>query len=121
MANFKKLAVWRQAVALGDSIYHATRAFPDTEKYGLTAQLRRAAVSLTSNIAEGCGRGTDRELAQFLRIARGSVNEIESQLYFARRQGFIEAEEWSLLDAEAQRISGMLKSLIVALSQTPKQ
>ncbi len=83
MANkqtFRDLIVWRKAIDLAKTVYGTTRAMPDTEKYGMTAQMRRAAVSVASNIAEGNGRQTLRDYLSFLVIARGSLAELETQL-----------------------------------------
>jgi len=82
------LRVWQEAMVLATDVYAATAAFPDTERFGLVAQLRRAAVSVPSNIAEGCARATDRELLHFLHVARGSLAELDTQLRLAERLGF---------------------------------
>ena len=112
MGNFRQLAVWKRAHDLALAIYRNTGSFPDRERYGLTAQLRRAAVSLVSNIAEGSGRQSDRELAMFLRIARGSVRELECQLLLSRDLGYLPSEAWAALDRDSQDISRMLHGLI---------
>jgi four helix bundle protein len=78
MGSFRKLRVWREAHVLAILTYKVTAAYPKAEVYGLTSQMRRAAVSVMSNIAEGCGRNGDRELARFLNIALGSLTELES-------------------------------------------
>lgn len=77
MKDFRSLQVWEKAHRLALEIYKATQDFPREESYGLTSQLRRAAASIPTNIAEGCGRGSDRELAQFIQIAVGSASEVE--------------------------------------------
>jgi four helix bundle protein len=77
MGDFRQLTVWKSAHALALEVHRSTGCFPPVERYGLAAQMRRAAVSVVSNIAEGCGRQNDRELAYFLRIARGSIHEAE--------------------------------------------
>jgi four helix bundle protein len=112
MGDYRQLSVWKRAHGLALRIYHATRRFPDTERYGLIAQLRRAAISVVSNMAEGSGRQSDRELARFLRIARGSVCELECQLLLARDLGFLKSEEWMALDPECREVSKMLNALI---------
>lgn len=89
MGDFRRLKVWQQAHALTLHIYRETRSFPAVERYGLAQQLRRSALSVASNIAEGCGRRTDPEMARFLRIARGSLWELECQLLVARDLGFL--------------------------------
>ena len=79
MGDYRQLAVWKRAYALTAEIYRSTRPFPDSERYGLTSQMRRAAISILSNIAEGSGRQSDREQVRFLRIARGLTCELECQ------------------------------------------
>jgi four helix bundle protein len=112
MGNYRQLSVWKLAHNFALRIYHATGSFPDHERYGLTAQLRRAAVSVVSNIAEGSGRQADRDHARFLKIARGSVCEVECQLLLSRDLGYLEAELWKLLDDDCQDTSRMLNGLI---------
>jgi four helix bundle protein len=89
MGDFQRLSVWQQAHVLALEVHRSTGAFPAIERYGLAAQMRRAAVSVVSNIAEGCGRQSDRELAYFLRMARGSVRELQCQLLLSRDLGYI--------------------------------
>ena len=86
--SFKKLLVWQRATELALSVYRLTAQFPDAERFGLTNQMRRAAVSVSSNIAEGAGRATRGEFLQFLGIARGSNFELESQFVIARGLNF---------------------------------
>src|SRR5690606_9389570 len=87
--RYQQLVVWRKAMQLVTEVYRVTGGFPDTEKFGLVSQMRRAAVSLPSNIAEGTGRGTDKEFSRFLQIARGSLFELETQIEIATRLGLI--------------------------------
>jgi four helix bundle protein len=117
MGDFKQLEVWQLAHALGLDLYRATARFPQTERYAMSLQIRRAALSVVSNIAEGNGRMGDRECARFLRIARGSAAEIECQLLFARDLGHLPASTWSELDAATQRVSRMLVGLIRSIDQ----
>jgi four helix bundle protein len=112
MGNFRELAVWKRAHDLALGVYHCTNSFPNRERFGLAAQLRRAAVSIVSNIAEGAGRQSDRELARFLRIARGSVRELECQLLLSRDLGYMPPDLWIALDRDSQDISRMLNGLI---------
>jgi len=81
--KYQQLIVWQKAMLLVSEIYRLTQGFPDNEKFGLTSQLRRAAVSVPSNIAEGSGRGSDKDFCRFLYQARGSLTEIETQLLIA--------------------------------------
>jgi four helix bundle protein len=118
MGNYRQLSVWKQAHRFALSVYQKTVGFPDRERYGLTAQLRRAAISVISNIAEGSGRQGDREHVRFLRIARGSVGELECQLLLARDVGYLEASAWELLDKDCQDLSRMLNGLIRSPDRT---
>ncbi|HKV75312.1 MAG TPA: four helix bundle protein [Gemmatimonadales bacterium] len=120
MGNFKRLEAWECAYRLTLSIHRATSTFPASERYGLVSQLRRAAVSVPSNIAEGCGRGGDGELIRFLRIARGSINEVECQLLLARDLGYLDPASWVPLDESAQKISSMIGGLISSLRARQK-
>ncbi|MEP6260324.1 MAG: four helix bundle protein [Gillisia sp.] len=86
--DHKELDVWKKAMDLVEEIYRISKEFPDHEKYGLTNQIRRAAVSIPSNIAEGSGRKSDKELLQFLSVALGSLAEAETQLLIAVRLGY---------------------------------
>jgi four helix bundle protein len=95
LKDFKELKVWHKAYDLALAVYEASRGFPREEIYGLTSQLRRAAVSVGANIAEGCGRRSDGELIRFLQIARGSASEIEHHLLLARDLKFFGRREAS--------------------------
>jgi four helix bundle protein len=96
--SFKELLVWQRAIQMTIQVYNCTAQFPDSERFGLINQLRRAAVSVASNIAEGYGRSTRGEYLQFLGHARGSICEVETQLYIARSLKF--ASDESLKKAE---------------------
>ncbi len=86
MFRFEKLDVWQKAVEFADGVYGITGRFPGEERFGLTSQMRRAAVSISSNVAEGTGRSSDRDFAHFVEIAYGSLMEVVSQLKVAFRQ-----------------------------------
>jgi four helix bundle protein len=88
MFNFEKLDVWQKAVVLADLVYAQTRNFPAEERFGLTNQMRRAAVSISSNIAEGSSRTSQADFARFIEIATGSVFEVTSQAFIAKNQDF---------------------------------
>jgi four helix bundle protein len=105
MGNYRQLLVWKRAHTLALDVYRATQRFPTEERYGLTAQLRRAAVSVVSNIAEGSGRLGDREHIRFLRIARGSVSEVECQLLLSRDLGYLGSSAWTVLDGQSQDLA----------------
>lgn len=89
MHNLKELKIWTKAIALSKNIYEITKVFPKEEQFGLTIQLRRAVVSVASNIAEGAGRNSDKELIQFLSIAYGSLFEVQTQVVIAQELNFI--------------------------------
>jgi four helix bundle protein len=113
--SFKDLAVWQRSVELALAIYKLTSSFPESERFGLVTQLRRASVSVPSNIAEGYGRSSKGEYVQFLGHARGSNSEIETQLVIARALGFgskqaIETAE-GLCDEVGRMLGGILRSV----------
>ena len=118
MFNFEKLDVWQKAIDFADLVYNATRGFPVDERFGLTNQMRRAAVSVSSNIAEGTSRVSQADFARFIEIATGSVFEVVSQSFIGRRQGFLTEEDFRALYSAAEEIgrmlSGLRKSLISA-------
>jgi four helix bundle protein len=115
MFNFEKLDVWQKAIDFADLVYSSTRNFPAEERFGLTNQMRRAAVSLSSNIAEGCSRVSKTAFARFLEIGTGSPFEVVSQAYIGRRQGFFNVEAFrAIYDAaeeQSRMLSGLRKSL----------
>ena len=100
MRDFKKLEVWERAHQLTLVVYKATASFPNNELYGLTSQVRRAAVSIPANIAEGCGRDSEGELTHFLQIAMGSASELEYHLLLAHDLGFIDSEIYQQLSTD---------------------
>ena len=108
----KKLDAWAIAVDLAHLIYKTTDRFPVKEQFGLTSQVRRAAVSIPSNIAEGAARHTKKEFVQFLYIAKGSLSELDTQLELARRLNYLGQIEWETLDAQLERVDKMLSGLI---------
>ena len=112
----REIKVWQKAIELVADIYSCTRSFPREELYGLAGQLRRAAVSIASNIAEGKGRRTDREFLQFLHHARGSVFEVETQLTIASRLGYMPEAEVLRGGDSASEIARMLNGLIKAIT-----
>ncbi|MEQ8243153.1 four helix bundle protein [Fulvivirga sp.] len=115
MNNYKNLKVWQDAVSLAVNIYKTTNQFPKEELYGLTSQIRRSAVSIASNIAEGSGRNSKKEFNQFLGIAHGSSFELDTQLIIASEVGFLNQEEYLKLSQDLIEIqkmnSGLKKSL----------
>jgi four helix bundle protein len=112
MGDYRQLSVWKRAHMLALEVFRLTAAFPPSERYGLAAQLRRAATSIASNIAEGCGRHSNRDEIRFFRIARGSVFELEYQLLLSRDVGLLKDEIWKPLDHDCREIGRMLNGLI---------
>ena len=108
--QYRNLIVWQKAMEFSKQTYRLVNQFPAAEKYALSDQVRRAAVSVSSNIAEGCGRASNRDYAHFLSIARGSLYETMTQLELAQSLGYIESIDD--VDALASEISRMLTSLI---------
>jgi four helix bundle protein len=117
MGNFRSLKVWQQAHQLTISVYLATRSFPKDELYGLTSQMRRAAVSVGANIAEGCGRNGDRELIRFLRIALGSANEVEYHAVLAEDLEYLPRLASVQLQRDIAIVKRMLAKLVTRLDR----
>ena len=117
MFHFEKLEVWQKAIDFADLVYTDTRSFPSDERFGLTNQMRRAAVSVSSNLAEGSSRHSKTDFARFVEIASGSVFETVSQAFVARRQGFLSEDEFQLLYQAAEEQSRMQSGLRKALLQ----
>jgi four helix bundle protein len=115
MKDFRKLKVWEKAHALALAIYASPISFPAEERYGLTNQIRRAAVSIPTNIAEGCSQGTDPDLARFLQIRMGSASEVEYLLLISRDLGFLPGEPNKRTNSELIEIKKMLAVLIRTL------
>jgi len=115
--SFRDLDIWKRSVDLAERIYATTKIFPPGEVYGLTRQLRRAAVSVPSNIAEGFGRFHNKEYIQFLFMSLGSCAEITTQLIIAQRLGYIKNNDAENLVSEVEQISKMTMSLIKKLRQ----
>lgn len=108
MSDYKKLEIWKRSVALATDIYKLTSLFPNEEKFGLTAQMRRSVVSISSNIAEGAGRGFKKEFIQFLNYAYGSAYELESQLLISKNLGFTEEGDFQRCTTELDEIQKMI-------------
>jgi four helix bundle protein len=120
LKDFKELKVWHKSYELALAIYEASRSFPREEMYGLTSQLRRAAVSMGANIAEGCGRRSDGELVRFLQIARGSASEVEHHLLLARDLKFLQAATHQEIEKRLQEVQRMLTSLVSSIQETQR-
>ncbi len=108
IADFKKLEIWKRSRLLVKSVYIILKLFPETEKFGLVSQLKRAVISVPSNISEGCGRRTNKDLSRFLDIAVGSLCEIETQLYLAQDLSFISNEQTDIILNETIEIRKMI-------------
>ena len=113
----KDLDVWKKSINFVTSIYKTTKMFPKEELYGLTSQIRRASVSIPSNIAEGAVRKGRREFEQFLYISLSSAAEVDTQLIISKNLGFIDEQEFSVLTSELDSISKMIQGLIKSLDK----
>ena len=118
--NYKELLVWQKAIDLVWLVYQATQSFPPEEMYGLKSQLRRAAVSVPSNIAEGQGRNSTGEFRQFLGNAKGSLLEVETQVIIAQRLGFINNQYAQQVNASVIEVLRILNGLVAALPKSSK-
>lgn len=115
MFNFEKLETWQEAIGFADLVYAFTRNFPDQERFGLTNQMRRAAVSISSNLAEGTSRSSRTDFARFVEIATGSLFEVVSQSFIGWRQGFLNESQFQQLYASAEKQGKMLSGLRASL------
>jgi len=106
MQDFRNLQVWRKAHEFTLSAYRATAVFPKDEQFALTAQIRRAALSIPANIAEGCGRGSDADFARFLQMAVGSASELEYHMLLASDLSFVSKTEYQFLSKRLTEIKG---------------
>jgi len=117
MRDFRHLKVWEKSHAFAKAVYAACRRFPPEERFGLTSQLQRAAFSIPTNIAEGCGRDSDAQFARFLEIASGSASESEYLLLFAYEMGWLPEEEYQALVNAVEEIKRMLTGLLKSLGR----
>ena len=117
MFNFEKLDIWQEAIQFADLVYELTSSFPDEERFGLTNQMRRAAVSVSSNIAEGSSRVSRTDFARFVEIATGSLFEVVSQTTVALRRKMIALSNYNEIYAAAEKQSKMLSGLRRSLSE----
>jgi len=111
MFNFERLDAWRESVCFAEKVYGILRAFPPEERYGLSGQMRRAVISISSNIAEGCSRSSTSDYARFVEIASGSLFEVVSQAAVAIRLGYLTEEDSISIYRDAERIGKMLSGL----------
>jgi four helix bundle protein len=117
LSNYRELKVWQSAMSLAEQCYRVTKPFPGEELFGLTSQIRRAATSVTANIAEGQGRGSTKEFLKHLSIARGSLLELETHLLLSQRIGLLQTSTLDPLLAQSDEIGRMLLGLRRALKR----
>ncbi|MDQ5927961.1 MAG: hypothetical protein QG633_399 [Patescibacteria group bacterium] len=118
--SHKDLIVWQKSVELTLAIYKLTKNFPPDERYGLISQMRRASISIASNIAEGRYRGTRKDYVNFLRIALGSAVEVETQAHIAKQFGWVQEKDLFIVEDLILQIIKMLKSMIQKLNLKPE-
>ncbi len=113
ISSYQDLIVWQKGIALVEQVYSASKSFPEEEKFGLTSQMRRCAVSIPSNIAEGWGRATKAQYRNFLNIARGSLLELETQTIISERLGYLNSpkELLNLIEEESKMLNSLLHKL----------
>jgi four helix bundle protein len=116
MKSYRDLIVWQKSVTMVTHVYQLLKTFPDDEKFGLTSQLKRSSVSISSNIAEGYGRNYTKDYVRFLNIARGSLFEMQTQFQIAQNLGFVERDDLIVINELSIEIEKMLNSLINKLS-----
>ena len=119
MGPYQNLTVWQKAMVLAKDVYSFTSSYPKSETYGLINQMRRCVVSIPSNIAEGYGRGTNKDLVHFLYTSLGSSNELETQLLLSREFNYLSDDDASMLLQLNEQVNKMLSSLIYKRSQNP--
>ena len=115
MKDFRSLSVWNKSHELVLTFYQLMGAFPKDERYGLSDQIRRAAVSIPANIAEGCGRGTDVDFARFLQMAMGSASELEYELLLAHDLNYLNDQDHAVIEPKVQEVKRMLAGLLTKL------
>jgi four helix bundle protein len=116
--SYRDLIAWQKAFSVGLTVYELTRALPEHERFGLVSQLRRGAVSVASNIAEGYGRQSTQDYTRFLRVARGCLYEIETQLLFAVEFGYIARDRFEEVSGQLAECGRVLAGLIRSLERT---
>jgi len=117
MNYFKELKVWQKAIELVTETYLLTKGFPKDEVFGLVSQIRRCVVSIPSNIAEGCGRKSNKDFGNFLGIALGSSFEFETQIIISKNIGYLNEQQFLLLESEIQHIQNMIIKLQTSLEE----
>jgi four helix bundle protein len=117
--NFKELKVWQKAVDFAVEVYAVTKGFPSEEKFGLVSQMRRAGISIPSNIAEGCGKNSTKQFSQSLEVSLGESFELETQLIIAYRTGLITVEQVKELEENLSELQRMINGLKASLAPLP--
>ena len=115
MKTYREIICWQKAIALVKSIYKLTNKFPQSEQFGLTSQLRRASISIPSNIAEGFGRGSNKDFRRFLDISRGSLFELQTQLYIAKELDYINKDLFDKTFEQSREVERILIGFIKSL------
>lgn len=115
MKTYREIICWQKAIALVKSVYELTNNFPHSEQFGLTSQLRRAAISIPSNIAEGFGRGSNKDFRRFLDISRGSLFELQTQLYISKELGFVAGKSYDIIYEQSREVERILIGFIKSL------
>jgi four helix bundle protein len=109
--SYKDLIVWQKSMALANAAYELTERFPKEERFGLSSQIQRAAVSIPANIAEGHGRGTRMDYAHFLDISNGSLSELETLILLASHRSYLTADSYSKIEEQLEEVGRMLRAL----------
>ena len=117
MHKYKNLLVWQKAVDMATDVYEITASYPLEEKYGLISQIHRSVISISSNIAEGAGRGSDSEFKYFLNIAYGSMYELETQLIISNNLHYLDTNNFETLSVQIEELQKMLYKLIQNLNK----
>ena len=117
MKDYRKVKVWGKAHILVKDLYNATSKFPREELFGMTSQLRRAGASIPTNIAEGCGRGSDPDFRRFLQIAFGSANEVEYLIFLSYELNYIQKNQYTELNNKIIEVKKMLSGMIKTLTK----
>jgi four helix bundle protein len=118
VTHYRELIAWQKAVEMVCTIYKLTSSFPADERFGLTNQLRRAAISIPSNIAEGQGRGVSRDFGRYLRMANGSRQEVETQIAIAHRLGYLDQERTASVLSDLEELGRIISGLLRSISET---
>jgi four helix bundle protein len=120
IGSYRDLIAWQKAYSLGLELYDLNRSFPADERFGLTSQIRRSAIAIASNVAEGYGRGSTTDYLRFLKIARGSLYELDTQLCFATDLGYIIQEEYECTKQQLDETERVLAGLIRSVAASAK-